>query len=384
MVDPLEAQSPPAELDEAPHQLPSLPTEIVQRIIQLSLPPTWFFTFRERYDILLNLCGVNKLWATTAQRELVRDVWPSGDFPWTAVKQAGRCAEQVGGVRPSLWLSGDAAHHALRCLNTMSMIKELWVADEDGRVVFDWQDMPPVACCEFSTRALSAGADHCAELVLETIALLEFQLVDHTPIKIGFPFLTTLALSLPRSIAELCLVLDNSEVPELSTLSITLGDHDGDITEEGMRALGRSISRLAPQLRSFSFSITDPALRYQLGKGVWRKFTKLEHLVLDNEGPVKTALCSLPASLTSFRLRRPIWSQEVLLGGLLAALRAEATALETLSRLTVALASPPLPGTVEEWELMALCQAQGIELMDAAEAEMGDMVEHFEDSLEFW
>ncbi|ORY92602.1 hypothetical protein BCR35DRAFT_348970 [Leucosporidium creatinivorum] len=75
MDNPLEARSPPspppAEVDdEAPRQLPSLPTEILQKIIQLSLPRLSFKTFRERYSILLVLCRVNKLWAAIAQKEL--------------------------------------------------------------------------------------------------------------------------------------------------------------------------------------------------------------------------------------------------------------------------------------------------------------------------
>lgn len=71
MDDALEASSSsPSQPEEAPQQLPSLPTEILQGIIQLALSPLSFHNFRERYDILLNFCRVNKLWAALAQKEL--------------------------------------------------------------------------------------------------------------------------------------------------------------------------------------------------------------------------------------------------------------------------------------------------------------------------
>jgi hypothetical protein len=64
----------PSQPKEAPRELPSLPTEILQRIIQLALPQLSFKTFRERYDLLLTCCRVNKLWAALAQEELWRHV----------------------------------------------------------------------------------------------------------------------------------------------------------------------------------------------------------------------------------------------------------------------------------------------------------------------
>ncbi|ORY92613.1 hypothetical protein BCR35DRAFT_298079 [Leucosporidium creatinivorum] len=88
MDNSLKARSPPpAQLDdEAPRPLPSLPTEILQRIIQLALPRLSFTTFRERYSILLTLCRVNKLWAALAQEELYRHVCRCG----SAVKHRSR------------------------------------------------------------------------------------------------------------------------------------------------------------------------------------------------------------------------------------------------------------------------------------------------------
>ncbi|ORY92597.1 hypothetical protein BCR35DRAFT_4394 [Leucosporidium creatinivorum] len=89
MHNPLEARSPPspppAEVDdEALRPLPSLPTEIWQRIIQLTLPRLSYKTFRERYDTLLVLCRVNKLWAALAQRELYSHVWLNHEVSGTA------------------------------------------------------------------------------------------------------------------------------------------------------------------------------------------------------------------------------------------------------------------------------------------------------------
>ncbi|ORY92625.1 hypothetical protein BCR35DRAFT_4898 [Leucosporidium creatinivorum] len=76
MDNPLQARSPTSSQldDEAPRPLPSLPTEIKQRIIQLALPRLAFETFRERYKVLLTCCRVNKLWAALAQKELVKHV----------------------------------------------------------------------------------------------------------------------------------------------------------------------------------------------------------------------------------------------------------------------------------------------------------------------
>ncbi|ORY92459.1 hypothetical protein BCR35DRAFT_327587 [Leucosporidium creatinivorum] len=76
MDNPLEAEarSPPPKLTDALRPLPSLPTEIMQRIIQLALPRLSFNTFRERYSLLLALSRVNKRWGALAQEELLRHV----------------------------------------------------------------------------------------------------------------------------------------------------------------------------------------------------------------------------------------------------------------------------------------------------------------------
>lgn len=88
--------------DEAP-SLSTVPTEILHRIIQLTLPKLGFTTFRERYEELLRLARVNKLWAALAQRELQRHLLaqterhcdaPLGEQGWS------------DGLTRSPWISG--------------------------------------------------------------------------------------------------------------------------------------------------------------------------------------------------------------------------------------------------------------------------------------
>jgi len=97
--------SPPSQPDEAHRQLPSLPTEILQRIIQLALPRLAFKTFRERYDILLVLCRVNKLWAALSRRELVKHVGFSTIARIKQFQSAQAARAEGEGVNRSLWLS---------------------------------------------------------------------------------------------------------------------------------------------------------------------------------------------------------------------------------------------------------------------------------------
>ena len=59
---------------ESESQPPSLPTEIIHRIIQLALPRVSFETFGERYSMLLSFMLVDQRWKALAQRELLRHV----------------------------------------------------------------------------------------------------------------------------------------------------------------------------------------------------------------------------------------------------------------------------------------------------------------------
>lgn len=52
--------------------VPQLPPELIEAIIQLSLPHVAYSTFTERYDTLLRFHLVNKTWSAFARIELFR------------------------------------------------------------------------------------------------------------------------------------------------------------------------------------------------------------------------------------------------------------------------------------------------------------------------
>jgi hypothetical protein len=127
--------SPPSQPVEAPLQLPSLPTEILQHIIQLSLPRLSFKTFRERYDILLNSCLVNKLWAVLAQRELFRHVWCTEEGIFQVYY-----AEKGDTKLPthSLWLRGsDTLSATTEYVAGLSGLRLLYMTTHEGQLEFE-------------------------------------------------------------------------------------------------------------------------------------------------------------------------------------------------------------------------------------------------------
>ena len=88
---------------ESESQPPSLPTEIIHRIIQLALPRVSFKSFRERYETLLDFALVDQRWRELAQRELLRHVLLRRD------EQAGSfvrfaSTEQHHASTKALWL----------------------------------------------------------------------------------------------------------------------------------------------------------------------------------------------------------------------------------------------------------------------------------------
>ena len=54
--------------------VPSLPVEIIEHVIKLSLPPLLFSTFKKRYSYLKRYSLVDSTWRELAQRELWREV----------------------------------------------------------------------------------------------------------------------------------------------------------------------------------------------------------------------------------------------------------------------------------------------------------------------
>jgi hypothetical protein len=162
MDNSVEAQSPPpAQLDEAPQQLPSLPTEILQRIIQLALPRLSFSfkTFRERYDILLNLCRVNKLWAALAQRELVKHVGFSTIADMKQFQSAQTARVEGQGVNRSLWLG--------RCSSSSLSVGEMLEAASGLTALYYLSKLTPLDVCLLKLVTAAPGErraslPHCA------------------------------------------------------------------------------------------------------------------------------------------------------------------------------------------------------------------------------
>jgi hypothetical protein len=98
----MESASPDSLLQPAPSPaptpVPSLPTEIIQRIIQLALPRVSYSTFPERYKTLKAFTLVNSTWRSLAQEELGRHLSLKHE---QRLREAQRAA--VTQRRPELW-----------------------------------------------------------------------------------------------------------------------------------------------------------------------------------------------------------------------------------------------------------------------------------------
>ncbi|ORY92578.1 hypothetical protein BCR35DRAFT_298035 [Leucosporidium creatinivorum] len=390
MDNPLEARSPPspppAQLDdEALRPLPSLPTEIMQRIIQLSLPRLSFKTFRERFNTLLNLCRVNKLWAALAQEELYRHVGIGSKATAESFITATRAANDAGRrqtrslrlLLPDLdaFEEGSTLQRAEMqqvetLLAMLPMLRMLCVvAEEQPHPVLD-------------LGALSALAPNLEDLIIDYF--------DFDPSPSQSPLLGAhlrrLTLSFVRGPAEIASVLASADLPLLQTLILSFSHGDSNPGE--VEALEAVLLRYGTRLKAFALSFVNLQPAFELSSNVWSSFTVLRTLTLDHNSPLDIILPLLSAPLTRLRLRPPFHPQEstVSFDKLQDSIRNSPACLGTLSQIVIP------PAELEQTEgrqaarhsLNELCQSRGIEVSERPCYEPSDCIAFLEDALDAW
>jgi hypothetical protein len=132
---------------------PTLPTELVQKIIQLVLPLPTFTGYTERYAILLQLCQVSRMWRMLAQQELlvharIRTARDAGDFmearsrsaaetgAWTATRSLWVDAGQGKGKTATSW-STSRLSFLLDTCERLTVLRITLKRDVTGLSVFD-------------------------------------------------------------------------------------------------------------------------------------------------------------------------------------------------------------------------------------------------------
>ncbi|ORY92532.1 hypothetical protein BCR35DRAFT_327658 [Leucosporidium creatinivorum] len=372
MDDPLVARSPrspPPKLDdEAPLPLPSLPTEILQRIIQLALPRLSFNTIPERCDLLLTLCRVNKLWAALAQEELYRHVRIKEDRAADALL-ATQHAQPAGGHRihsvrfllPSL--DGDKSEsNRLEVSQVESMLRAL----------------PELKKLYIVGEGISEPFIELGTLfpLLQGIQDLTIDYCTFVPSSLSFTFNPSSCLSLGRlrrltlsffdNPTDTTFLLSSAELPQLEELAIlALGFLDNP---EDMEALEAVLLHLGPQLKAFTICFRESSTLRGLSDRVWSSFKVLQNLTVNHNAQFETILpfLSAPAPLDYLRLLRPPFEMD------------QPPAVQNLSNTIAALPDTLVPQALhlcpsDAWSeesnetarhlLAELCSARGIELV---------------------
>lgn len=115
--------------------IPSLPTELIENIIRLSLPPIRFSSYRERYNVLVAYSLVSSVWRSLAQEELGKHLVIGSTKGLKLVIQRLKLINKDGHkISPlSLHLEGRLIApdvEVKEILELCSTIKELFVAGE--------------------------------------------------------------------------------------------------------------------------------------------------------------------------------------------------------------------------------------------------------------
>ncbi|ORY92549.1 hypothetical protein BCR35DRAFT_298002 [Leucosporidium creatinivorum] len=290
MDNSLEARSPPsppAQLDdEAPQPLPSLPNEILQRIIQFALPRLSFKTFRERYSVLLTLCRVNKLWEALAQKELWRHVGlDGGDQAQQISRHLLKTGERGQAVR-SLRIMFDTGSQV-----TTSSLRELV-----------WRCSKLQALQFISTLYASTQVD-ISQLAVDTpdiqdLALEYCSIILASPSgAISLHHVRRLYLSsLHRPNSSVGALLLALEAPSLDTLFILDMESSPDSKD-----LENAVCKFAPRLRTFGLTLTDGMT---LTASTWSSFTIRKSLTSTHEEGLADLSKHLPTALDQLRTLR--------------------------------------------------------------------------------
>ncbi|ORY92609.1 hypothetical protein BCR35DRAFT_348976 [Leucosporidium creatinivorum] len=385
MDNPLEARSPPPPQldDEAPQPLSSLPTEILQRIIQLSLPRLSYKTFRERYDILLILCRVNKRWAALAQRELYSHVWLNHEVAGAAflVNYSSSLASRTKSLRlneehPSP-LKGVKSPSMENLMRVLPSLRELHLITKPD-TSFDQLRVD-----------LDALSRSCR--VLETL-VMDYCVIDPSPhvAPLQLSSLRHLVLSYFCEKSDPAAILETAQLPQLKSLVLIQGTQIG---QDGFDRLTTALLRHAPRLKSFTLSFFEQDDQYHLPDGFCSALTSLEILVLDHNYSIPSILPLLPAPLRRLRIRPPFRNSEPLtFQPLIEGLKRSPPCTKSLKEILLppTEASPettPGPSLTEIQEervkVDEICQQLGVAVVTVRRFEFENFMDHLEEALDF-
>ncbi|ORY92498.1 hypothetical protein BCR35DRAFT_297934 [Leucosporidium creatinivorum] len=379
-----EARSPPLpKLDgQAPKTLPSLPTEILQRIIQLALPRLSYKTFRERYDVLLILCRVNKLWASLAREELWRHLGLIDRQTAQILLSVLPIAEAGGPTIRSLRLlfsSDDWEAHRLQS----SQAEALMAASPRLRVLHIVTAQEPHASLDWES--LSAVLRDLEDLTLDFTTLI---LRPPESILPG-PRLRRLTLAFPPEPTFVATLLSSVDFPNLNALVVLIGREFR--CAEDLVTLGKVLVDYSARLKAFTFAFASAARHTKLEDAVWSSFTNLLTLALDYDSPFVDILPLLSAPVVGLRLRPPYsyderFSLHSSFHVLINAMSSSPKVLDTLERIVIP--------SREEWmvehdeaarcSLAEICLGRGIELVEKPNDALDDYIEYVEDALDAW
>ncbi|ORY92662.1 hypothetical protein BCR35DRAFT_298143 [Leucosporidium creatinivorum] len=389
MDNPLKAGSPPpAQLDEeAPRPLPSLPTEILQRIIQVALPRLSFKTFRERYDILLVLCRVNKLWAALAQRELYRHVWLNHEVAADAYL-ANSSSTLLQGTNSLRLNEADVDQPATPPAVTTTLLDALLKRLPKLSVLHATSKTS--AHEEGVTVDLSALSRSCPDL--ERLAIDFCRIApsaNMAPQRLSF--LRHLALSYFADPSDLELSLRMTDLPRLESLVFIQGY---GTTGEDIEDLAARLSRYAPQLKAFTLSFADTGPHNQLPSSFWSALSSLEALALDHDYTIPSVLQLLPAPLRRLQVRPSLqYLPPLTFSPVADALKAPPPSIKYLKELLLppAEAAPnaspngPTLRNIQRGraEVEELCRALKVEVVTEDRFAYEDYIGHLEHALSF-
>ncbi|ORY92576.1 hypothetical protein BCR35DRAFT_348948 [Leucosporidium creatinivorum] len=235
MDNSLEARSPPPSQldDEALRPLPSLPTEILQRIVQLALPRLSLKTFRERYDTLLNLCRVNKLWAALAQEELGRHAGLLGKQ--TGKRLIKRQRSRASSPLPIKSLRALVGEGPPEDYTTISQLEKLVAATPKLTILHIVAELDPEYAPAVGLGSLSALAEGLEELAIDYCRVSPSS--SQSPL-VG-KNLRRLTISLLAFSGDYASLLASADLPQLEALNIK---GLGALEPEGDNALEKTPS----------------------------------------------------------------------------------------------------------------------------------------------
>lgn len=389
------------------HNAPNLPTELVQWIIRLALPPPTFTCYKERYSILLKLCRVSRMWRALGQQELFAHAWirtardavtfmdaqssksAASNGAWTSPQSLWIDAEQWNNGAPS---TGDSKPRLSLLLKTCGS-RVVSIVSGRGLKSLKLGSVPNgVAPGELTIAEASEAQPMLNASSAEVLELTLDQVWSNYLDKIEFASLRRLTLrhTFPFDLG----VLAQGSFPQLETLILVV-NVVYRITNY-ISGFSERLGRVAPQLRTLSLCTPGAhRLREQLPTTFWSSFKHLQRLVIDFN--CHCLLQHLPSALQHLRLR-PIKMGLCSLEPLINLLKGAAPSLARLETLTIPSYTPHTMTNssggisreelaeheVERGPLRFLCQERGIELLEKKNFDENFELGSLEDTMDVW